>query len=200
MIVGLIPAAGSSRRMGAPKLPMLAGGSPMIARAVRALIEGGADRVVVIAPPLEVAGASEVARLSREAGAEVVSLVEPTPDMRSTFLRGLDAIERSGVPASVVLTPGDCPGIGPSLVSRLLAIAREEPDRIVAPSYESRRGHPIVLPWSIALKARDLGPDVGLNTLIAGHAALVRELVVDAPTLHTDIDTPEDLDRWNRRS
>lgn len=197
MIVGLVPAAGTSSRMGRPKLPMLVGGRPLIERVVSALRLGGADRVVVIVPPVDVEGSIEMATIADRAGAEVVALGSPSLDMRETFLAGLFVIRRKAIPSAILLTPGDCPNIDAKLVARLVELAREAPDRIIAPAYAGRRGHPIVLPWALAEQAGGLEPGVGINTLIERHAGLVSEVPVDDPDLHADIDTPEDLARWN---
>ena len=49
-IPAIVPAAGKSRRMGQPKMLLPFGGQPLIGRVVRALLEGGAEPVIVVAP------------------------------------------------------------------------------------------------------------------------------------------------------
>ena len=53
MIAALVPAAGSSKRMGQPKLLLEFDGHTLIGRVVGALRAGGVERVVVVAPPAE---------------------------------------------------------------------------------------------------------------------------------------------------
>ena len=57
-IAAIVPAAGRSERMGRPKLILPIGGATVIARVVAALRQGGAEPVVVVAPPAEAPGAS----------------------------------------------------------------------------------------------------------------------------------------------
>ena len=83
MIAALVPAAGSSSRMGQPKLLLKFDGMSMIGRLVAALRKGGARRVVVIAPPDDAAEGPAVATEARLAGAEVlVPLTRPAEDAR----------------------------------------------------------------------------------------------------------------------
>jgi molybdenum cofactor cytidylyltransferase len=62
---------------------------------------------------------------------------------------------------------------------------------IVVPSYEHRRGHPIILPRWMWQEVLDLPPGETLRTAINRHAATIRYLVVDTPTVLADVDTPE---------
>ena len=68
MIAAVVPAAGRSQRMGRPKLLLPIDGEPLIVRVVTALREGGAERVVVVAPPAESEGGPAVAALASQAG------------------------------------------------------------------------------------------------------------------------------------
>ena len=53
MIAAVVPAAGRSARMGRAKLLLPIDGTTIIARVVTALRRGGADRVIVVAPPAD---------------------------------------------------------------------------------------------------------------------------------------------------
>jgi molybdopterin converting factor subunit 1 len=119
--------------------------------------------------------------------------------MRLSVELGLAALENGPPPRWVILCPGDAPGMTPNLVARLLEFAARRRDCIVIPIHEARRGHPIVLPWDVAAEVRSLPPDVGVNALVARHRERVVELAVADPHLIADLDTPEDLERWNRR-
>src|SRR5262249_31234504 len=111
---------------------------------------------------------------------------------------GLAALENGPPPRFVILCPGDAPGMTPDLVASLRELAARRRDCIVIPSHEGRRGHPIVLPWDVAAEVRTLPPDVGVNALVARHGDRVVELPAPDPGLIADLDTPEDLERWNR--
>jgi molybdenum cofactor cytidylyltransferase len=195
MIAAVVPAAGRSVRMGRPKLLMEFEGKALIHRVVTALREGGADRIIVV-PPADAPEAAAIAAAAAAAGAQVL-LPESQPfEMRESVELGLAVLDADPRPASVMLTPGDIPGLSADLVTHLLEVARDRPDRIVVPTHAGRRGHPIVLPWSIALGIRDLPDDAGVNMLVDRHNGDVIEVPVSVPGTIDDLDTPEDLKRW----
>ncbi len=195
MIVAIVPAAGLSRRMGRPKPLLEVGGTTLIARVVRALRDGGAGRVIVVAPPAERAESSEIARAAEEAGAEVVLLDRETPDMRASIEAGLDRIEAAVDVEAILLTPADQPGIDAALVARIIAAGGHH-GTIARPKSGAKGGHPIYLPWEIAVGVRRLPEGVGVKALLEGSASVAEVEVEDAGTL-ADLDTPEDYRRWS---
>jgi molybdenum cofactor cytidylyltransferase len=199
MIAALIPAAGSSSRMGQPKLLLSFDGQTLIGRLVAALGGGGAAPIVVITPPADAPEGPAIALKARRAGAQVVVPAERPASMRASIELGLQALSRHDAPQSLLLTPGDCPGINAEIVAQLLAYAVKMPERIVIPSYGGRRGHPIVLPWRIAAQIPSLPADLGVNALVAQHGDLVVELEVFRPEIIADLDTPDDLQQWLER-
>jgi molybdenum cofactor cytidylyltransferase len=198
MIAALVPAAGRSERMGRPKLILPVSGVSLIARVVAALRAGGADRVVVVAPPGDAPGASELIADAEGQGGEVVVLDRATADMRASFERGLNWLEQDPRPDGLLLCPGDSPGLSEALVSRVVQGFQEHPDRIIIPTYEGTRGHPVALPWRLAADVRCLPVGVGVNALIAAHADRVLTLDLGDPNALADMDTPEDYARWSR--
>lgn len=199
MIAAVVPAAGRSARMGRPKLLMDVQGQTLIRRVVTALLDGGADRVVVV-PPVDLPEAPAVAAEATAAGAEVLIPEAQPAEMRDSVELGLAVLDIDPRPSLVVLTPGDVPGLAPGLVAQLLEAAAANPGRIVIPAHEGHRGHPIVLPWDLAVRVRDLPDDAGVNRLAEDHRDVVLEVPVPAPGEIEDVDTPEDLDRWESRT
>ena len=186
--------------MGRAKLLLPLGDATVIEGVVTALRLGGAERVIVVAPPADAPEGPAIAVASARAGAEVLSPETRPAEMRLSVELGLEALGNGPVPQLVILCPGDAPGITPDLVASLLELAARRRDCIVIPCHEGRRGHPIVLPWEVAVEVRTLPPDVGVNALVARHGDRVIELPVPDPGLIADLDTPEDLERWSRRS
>jgi molybdopterin converting factor subunit 1 len=199
MIAAIVPAAGRSERMGRPKLILPIGGVSIIARVTTALRQGGADPVIVVVSSAWVPGAAALAAEAARAGGSVVIAPQPPPDMRASVELGLDRLAQMPPfpPATFLLAPGDCPGIDASLVARVIARARAEPLSIIIPQARGRRGHPVALPWPLADEIRSLPRDVGINYLVARHAAQVVSIEVDDPVTLDDLDTPEDYRRWS---
>lgn len=196
MIAAIVPAAGLSKRMGQPKLTLPVGGLPLIVRVVTALRLGGAESVVVVAPPPEQPGAIMLADFARLAGADVVVAEQPPPDMRASVELGLARLALGRSPTTFLLAPGDSPGISPELVKRVIARAKISPEAIVRPEFQGRRGHPVALPWTLATQIPILPPEVGVNALIRSHAETIVSLEIDDPGATADLDTPEDYERW----
>jgi molybdopterin converting factor small subunit len=119
--------------------------------------------------------------------------------MRDSIELGLGILERGTPPQRVLLAPGDAPGITRDLVARLLARAALSPESIVVPCCEGRRGHPIVVPWSLAVLVRSLPAGLGVNALVSRHQHRVVEMPVASADLIADLDTPDDLRRWNQQ-
>jgi len=195
-IAAIVPAAGSSRRMGTPKLLLEFEGRPLIARVVSALLAGGARPVIVVAPPLDTAEGPLLIEAASRAGAVVVAPETRPAEMRDSIELAVAELERAAAPPrAVVIVPADSPRLDGPIVARVLAAWSEHPEAIVIPTSGGRRGHPIVLPWGLARTIADLPPDVGVNALVARHAAEVVEIEVADESVVTDLDTPEDLRR-----
>lgn len=196
MIAAIVPAAGRSERMGRPKLILPIAGATVIARVVSALRTGGVIHVIVVTPPADSPGAAVLGREAAAAGAVVVVPAERPADMRGSFEFGLQTLEDGPRPAAVLLVPADSAGITPELVALVLEQSRALPSAIVIPTFQGKRGHPIALPWAMALLVRGLPFGAGINALIALHAADVFEIEVDHEGAVADLDTPEDYERW----
>jgi molybdenum cofactor cytidylyltransferase len=199
MIAAVVPAAGRSQRMGRPKLLLPIGGESLIGRVVTALREGGADCVVVVAPPGETEEGPAVAVLASQAGALVVAPPVRPAEMRDSIAIGLLVLAATP-PAHVLLAPGDAAGITKSLVAQLLEESARQSERIIVPRCGPRRGHPVVLPWRIAGEITSLPSGKGVNALLALHQALLVELEVPDSRIADDIDTPDDFRLWQDTS
>ncbi len=181
MIAAVVPAAGRSARMGRPKLLLEFDGESLIHRVVTALREGGADRVVVV-PPVDAPEAAAIAAEAAAAGAEVLVPESQPAEMRDSVELGLAVLDAEPRPTSVLLTPGDVPGITAGLVARLLDVARDHPDRHRhpdprRPSRTSRSS----CPGTIAVRVRDLPDDAGVNRLVDAHRDRLVEVSVAGP-------------------
>lgn len=198
-VAAIVPAAGASLRLGRPKLLIEFDGRPLIARVVAALRDGGASPVLVVAPPEDAPEGQDVARAAFEAGADVIVPEARPATMRDSVELALSELAWSDDPPdAILLAPGDSPGLSSASVARLVAAWRELPNRIVAPTFEGRRGHPVVIPWLLAEAVADLPAGVGVNALLAEHARDVVEIAFDTDAVLVDLDTSEDLGRLTR--
>lgn len=191
MIHAIVPAAGQSSRMGRPKLLLPLGERTVVERVVAALREAGVGQVVVVVAPRQ----GELAARAAAAGAQVVTLAAPTPEMRATVLAGLNWLEHHGPPEAWLLVPADHPTLEAAVVRQLIQAREETACSIVVPSYQGRRGHPVLIDWRHVAGIRQLPEGAGINAYLRQQAAATRELPVDSPAILFDLDTPEDYER-----
>ena len=202
-LVGLIPAAGLSRRMGRPKLTLQIGDRTVIERVLDALHAGGVPQTLVVAGPQ---GAETLAPIIEPRSfAALMRLADETADMKATAEAGVRELKRRAAesgqtPNGVVFTPGDVPALGSELVERLVTAFANEPDKIHVPSASVeqtvKRGHPVVWPWRIL--AGEIGaipPDRGLDFLLERNLGCVVDVAARPEELASDMDLPEDYER-----
>jgi molybdenum cofactor cytidylyltransferase len=198
MIAAIVPASGKSARMGQPKMLLPIGGVPLVAHVVKALLGGGCEVAIVVAPERANPASKAVEEIAGSNGAHVLVPETPTGDMRGSFEAGLARLESivSRPPRAVFLAPGDSPAIHPELVAALVASLDEHACGLVVPVFAGRRGHPLLMRWAEAEAVRSLPPGFGLNALGKRPGASTHELSVDDPGVLLDIDTPDDYRRW----
>lgn len=175
----LVLAAGHSRRMGQEnKLTLEWRGKALVAHAVDALLEAGADPVVVVT-------GHEPERVRAALGSRAITYQHNdahAQGMGTSLARGARALE---APSRVAVCLGDMPSIRPETL-RLLAAS---PGVIVAPTHRGRRGHPVFFDGALLEELRSLGGDQGARALVGAHGAQLVE--VDDPGVLLDVDTPQ---------
>lgn len=198
MAFAIVPAGGNSTRMGRPKLTLPLGNTTVIGRVVSTLRAGGVERIVVVVGP----HVSELIPLAQAAGADVLALSEPTPDMRTTVERGLEWIGKHCCTAMHdwwFLAPADHPAFAASVISNLLSMSDEARRSIIVPTHNGRRGHPALFRWHHAAGINAMPKDAGINSYLHAQANEVLELPVTDAGILANLDTPEDYARLMER-
>jgi len=128
------------------------------------------------------------------AGRDVVFVHNPDyADGLSTSLRaGIAALPQDTDAALVLL--GDMPDVRASHLGRLFsAFDAEEGRTICVPTFDGKRGNPVLWGAQYFPEMRDLRGDAGAKHLLGEHPDAVCEVPMpDAATLE-DIDTPEEM-------
>ena len=184
----IVLAAGLSTRM-APRNKLLVtdpNGIAMVARVVDAILASSAR-------PISVVVGHEAARVRAALGARPVTIVEAP-----AYANGLSASLRAGLaalPASTtraLICLGDMPLVGPTLLDELIAMHDPRKSRlIVVPTFQGRRGNPILWDRRFFAEMSALQGDAGARSLLSTHAAAVVEVACDDDASLTDFDTPE---------
>lgn len=187
---GIVPAAGRSRRMGTAKLLLPWGDATVIESVVAAWRASVVEAVCAVVSPEDV----WFAEICRRAGAVVIVPGSPPPDMKDSLRAGVEHIERTFRPVEsdcILVAPADMPWIEAGTISRLVEAFASSEERVVVPVCEGRRGHPVVLGWSVAREVFDLADDESLKTIIQ---RLPARTVESAETVLGDLDTREDYE------
>ena len=184
----VVPAAGAAERFGGDKLLASVGGVPLLERTVRALLEGGIDRVVVVLGPEAERVRSGVPVLADRRVAVVVNR-HPQRGMLSSIRTG--ARDAQGDP--LVVLPGDMPYVEPATVAALLRTYGER-GGIVSPRFEGKRGHPVVIPGRYRDEILAAGPDQTLHDVLRRHADERIDIDVYDRGVIRDVDEPTDLE------
>ena len=193
----IIPAAGNSTRMGAPKLLLPWDGRTMIEKTLTAWRTSRVEEVIVIVRPDD----GELADCCRASGADVVVPSIAPPEMKDSVQHGLKHLEAKFAPVADdawLLAPADMPNLSHHVIDALVSAHNPNQPEILVPTLESKRGHPVLFPWTLAAEVFSLAPRGGLNVLRQRHAS--REIPCDSMELaggsvFDDIDTPQDYQR-----
>ena len=105
---------------------------------------------------------------------------------------GLDIADRNGSTIAIIGL-ADQPGIEPSAWRAVVDAAAAGPSAITVATYDGRRGNPVALHRSV-WHLLPTGGDEGARILMRLHPELVGEVPCSGSP--TDIDTTEDLRRW----
>ncbi len=184
-IAAVVLAAGRSTRMGTEnKLLMPLHGEPMIARTVRTIASSGVRDVVVVL------GHDADAVRRALAGLDVTFIGNPrfAEGMATSLKAGL-----GGLPADadgVLVCLGDMPAVTREAIDKLIAAFNPTEGRaIVVPTYQGKRGNPVLFAAAFVDEMRAAEGDVGARALLSQNADAVYEVETDAGVL-ADADTP----------
>ena len=192
-ITAVVLAAGDSTRMGSQKLLLPYGGSTVIRHIAETLLETEIDRIVVV-----VGRDGPKIRKALD-GLDIVIRENPDPDlgMLSSVRIGIrEAIENKN---DVMIFLGDQPFLDISFIQGLLLQFRSGSSVILAPVFQGRRGHPLVIGARYHDKILSRYDDVGLRGLLHEHADEIEEFRADDAWVLEDMDYPEDYQRALKR-
>lgn len=184
-IVGLLLAAGASRRFGADKLAHALPHGVVVAVQAARHLKAELERVVAVVRP----GSEATAQALAAEGCEVVVCEQADEGMGASLACGARA---AGEVAGYLVALADMPFVRPSSIAALRdALAGGA--ALVAPFFRTRRGHPVGIAGRFRAELEALRGDEGARGLLAAHAAELVKVPVGDPGVIRDIDTPADV-------
>lgn len=184
-IAGVVPASGSSLRMGRAKALLRLHGETFLERVIRALADGGCASVVVVVA----VGENLIADEAHRCGATV--LVNPDPgEGPITSLRiALDSVADSV--DGIAYLPVDHPLVEADTVREVLDAATESGADLTIPVVGDKRGHPTVFRRLLFAELLDPTLEGGARAVVHRHLESAWLVPLADSGAIRDIDTPE---------
>jgi molybdenum cofactor cytidylyltransferase len=186
VIVGVVLAAGASRRFGAQKLLAPVAGKAVVRWTVERMVASRLDAVIIV--------------LGREADAvqRVLDGLTVRTVRNPRFADGLAASLVAGVDAmppgsdAAVIALGDQPTVSTAVIDTLIDVWCSRRTSIVAPMYRGVRGNPVLFAHTVFAELRAGRGDRGARDVITRSADRVALVDVDEE-MPVDVDEPTDL-------
>lgn len=183
MVSAILLAAGESKRMGKLKQLMPLGNTTIVEQTIDTILSSGVSEVIVVVGHK----AEEVMR--RIATRPIKIAVNPIyhQGMGTSIAAGLNLVDSRA--QAVMLALGDQPFVDSQTINRLIEEFDTHDKGIAIPTYQGRRGHPII--FSIKYKAQlsGLKGDIGGREIIKEYPEDIFEVAVECEGINIDIDT-----------
>ncbi len=191
--IGILLAAGQSRRMGRTKQTLPLPDDP----AGRSLAAAAFDAIAPVCRQTIVVVAHDAAMVLAALGERrFVAATSPQgAEMFESVLVGLREALRTDPSAPVLLHLADHPRVSKETLVAILNASRIHPDAAIMPTFDGKGGHPVLVPPSLVSAVIEYGlakPSGGLREFWAANPQRCLRLAVDDSTVLFDIDTPHD--------
>lgn len=188
MISAIVLAAGKSERMGRPKALLPIQGRTFLENILDAISRTSIEDTIVVLGH------------HRDQIERSVSL--PSVVFNPDYERGMITSFQAGIrklsweTAGAFLFLVDHPLVESTTIESM--IMNLAPNRIVLPTFDRRRGHPVLFSSEVLEEILALGPSEGANIVVHKNPGRIIEVPVNAPGILVDIDTPEQFERLRK--
>lgn len=169
--------------MGRPKPLLPFGERTAIELLIAGLIEAGIEEIVLILGP----GGEAVAEVVSGSPVSIAWNCETDSDMASSLRIGTERLNL--LTTGVLVALADHPLVATATLRALIARHDLMPSSILIPTFEGKKGHPILLPRPVL---GELGQVPTLRDVVRKDPARVCLLPVPDPGILLDLDTPEE--------
>jgi molybdenum cofactor cytidylyltransferase len=186
-VVGIILAAGQSRRMGAFKPLLPFGDKTVIDSCIQNLRDGGvADILVVIGGD---ARAEELRNRLQQSNVHFVVNPDTNSEMSASIACAIRIIPESR--KAILINPVDHAAVPPAII-KLLINEWMSGKLLVKPTWKGQGGHPVLIDLSFREPLLHLDPDGGLKSFLNEHQTEVTRIAVHSNLIARDMDTWDD--------
>jgi molybdenum cofactor cytidylyltransferase len=193
-VAALILAAGLSRRMGSPKMVLPWEETTVLGKVVEVFSAAGVRTIFIVTGGDRDEVEHEITRVNKKI--PVTPVYNPAHEnggMLSSILEGLNAIPEDS--EAVLIGLGDQPQVEIATVKNILDLFDQKRPGIIIPSYNHRRGHPILLDAAMVRELKTSRPETTLRDFLNTHHGEISYITADISVLQ-DLDTPQDYEKY----
>lgn len=184
-IIGVVLAAGMSRRLGRPKQLLDLHGKPLVRHVTERALVSTLDTVVVVVGH----AADDVTAALDGLDVRVATNAAFASGQSTSLVAGLKAAG-PGADAIVMLL-GDQPLIEPQVIDGLIRVRRTDRVSIAMAAYGSERGHPVLFGHEVFEELGTITGDQGAREVIRNHRDDVVLVTAKSSSVPLDVDTEE---------
>ena len=188
MISAILLAAGESRRMGEFKQLLRLGEKSFVEHCVDNLLGSRVSEVIVVTGHRDL----EVRRVVGDRTVRFAHNLDFKSGMSSSIKCGVRAV--SETTRACLLALVDQPQIGADVINGVID-TYVAPTLIVIPTYEGKRGHPILLDLRLKEEILAMDPEQGLRQVVRAHQDNLAHVEVSSRAVLEDCDVLEDYER-----
>lgn len=189
-IIGIILAAGLSRRMGRVKSLLPWGDSLLLEKVIENAYKSRLTSLVVVLGH----EAENIRKRIDFKGATVVVNSDYVAGQSSSLRAGLGALPAETDGAMFLL--GDQPFVGQKIIDTLICAFEKQQSCLIIPTCQGKRGNPVLAHNSIFEMVQMISGDTGARVLFRSLSRQTQEVEVDDPAILQDIDTLEEYQRY----
>lgn len=197
-VSAIILAAGKSRRMGQPKMVLPWEETTVLGQVVKVFFEAGIRNLFIVTGGDREIVEHEILRLYNKF--PITPVYNPDHEksgMLSSILAGLNAIPQDV--EAVMIGLGDQPQVEMATLNNILDQFIQKRQRIIIPSYNHRRGHPILLDSAMVQELKTFNPEYTLREFLNTHQGEISYMTAGISVLQ-DLDTPQDYEKYRGKN
>jgi molybdenum cofactor cytidylyltransferase len=189
LVSAVLLAAGKSERMGSNKLLLPFGARTVLQRTLDNLLASRAGEIIVVLG----SKAQEINDSIGERNVTVVLNPNFAKGMSTSLVTGLGMVSQAA--SFILVALGDQPLVTAHIYNKLIEAALTSTKGIIVPTFEGRRGNPILISTGYRKDLLKQTGDIGGRELMKENPSDVLEVPVDSEAVLVNINTKEEYEK-----
>jgi molybdenum cofactor cytidylyltransferase len=198
MISAILLGAGESKRMKVNKLSLPWGRETVFGHCFNTLLRSRVGEVIVVLNKQKEGMKSQFEKRSASATKKVKVTFNPyyKRGMSTSIHKGLQVMDPRS--EGILISLGDQPFLKTRTINALLRAFHQRKGKIVVPSFEGTKGHPVIFHRKYEKELLKLRGDTGGKPILVKYSKQVRVIPVRSEGVIRDIDTREEYRKASR--